>query len=375
MGAKVAYYEYIRSEEWKQIADAAKRRAGYRCQVCNRSSREVRLNAHHRTYERLGHERPEDITVLCEDCHKLYEDNKRKTKNRPLPQTTGQPTTPPGQPVRRFDAEVLPPPSSSAKGRRGEGGLSRKLGWGLIVVGAIALWILYMSMPSGQSAPEERGRAVIPTVARPTATPTWTATPLPTAIPSPTVGVEVGAAEHGAEIDEVQPVAASTPSVRMESLMADPARTVVNEGANLRGGPGTEYPVVGGAAAGEAVEIVGISAAGDWYVLANGAWIAAFLIDGAPAGLPIVDAPVAPVAAPVQVQPASAPAVVEPSRVEEVVVADAPSDECDPNYAGACIPNVGYDLNCGDVKAKDFQVLGEDRHGFDRDKDGTACES
>lgn len=74
------YYEYIKSPAWKRKADAAKERAGNRCQVCNRSKDEVQLDAHHRTYERLGHERPEDITVLCHDCHGLYEKNKKQRR-------------------------------------------------------------------------------------------------------------------------------------------------------------------------------------------------------------------------------------------------------------------------------------------------------
>jgi hypothetical protein len=74
---KVDYYTYIKSPSWKAKADAAKKRAGYRCQVCNRGKNDgAILNAHHRTYERLGNEHPEDITVLCEDCHSLYEHNK-----------------------------------------------------------------------------------------------------------------------------------------------------------------------------------------------------------------------------------------------------------------------------------------------------------
>jgi hypothetical protein len=71
---KVNYSEYIQSPAWKRKATAAKKRAGNRCQVCNGKGR---LDAHHRTYERLGHERPEDITVLCHKCHKLYEINKK----------------------------------------------------------------------------------------------------------------------------------------------------------------------------------------------------------------------------------------------------------------------------------------------------------
>ena len=68
------YATYIQSEEWRARAEDAKARAGYRCRVCN-SSRD--LNAHHRTYERLGNEDPEDITVLCHSCHELFHQYKR----------------------------------------------------------------------------------------------------------------------------------------------------------------------------------------------------------------------------------------------------------------------------------------------------------
>lgn len=68
------YQTYIHSPAWRARATAAKVRAGWRCQVCNR---EGGLEAHHRTYERLGRERREDITVLCRDCHRLYHANKR----------------------------------------------------------------------------------------------------------------------------------------------------------------------------------------------------------------------------------------------------------------------------------------------------------
>lgn len=77
----VDYYSYIQSEEWRQRANAAKHRAGHRCQVCNRPSRDVTLDAHHRTYERLGNEDPDDITVLCRNCHELYETS-RKMKQK-----------------------------------------------------------------------------------------------------------------------------------------------------------------------------------------------------------------------------------------------------------------------------------------------------
>ena len=85
---RVDYYEYINSPEWRRRANAAKALAGYRCRVCNRHADEVVLNAHHRTYERLGNEDPDDITVLCRNCHELYELNGRPPKK---PQQVAKP--------------------------------------------------------------------------------------------------------------------------------------------------------------------------------------------------------------------------------------------------------------------------------------------
>lgn len=63
------YDDYIQSKDWRERADAAKERAGHRCQVCYSPDQ---LDAHHRTYERLGNELPSDITVLCRNCHTLF---------------------------------------------------------------------------------------------------------------------------------------------------------------------------------------------------------------------------------------------------------------------------------------------------------------
>lgn len=72
------YKKYLRSAEWKKKAEAAKVRAGNRCQTCNRPRSEVQLEAHHRTYERIGRELPGDITVLCRSCHQSVEESKAK---------------------------------------------------------------------------------------------------------------------------------------------------------------------------------------------------------------------------------------------------------------------------------------------------------
>ena len=74
---RVDYYEYIKSDEWKILARTAKSCASYRCQVCNTPGDNSTLHAHHRTYDRLGRENLNDITVLCAGCHKIFHDNGR----------------------------------------------------------------------------------------------------------------------------------------------------------------------------------------------------------------------------------------------------------------------------------------------------------
>ncbi len=69
---QVDYYEYIESAIWQKRAFEAKKRVGFRCQICYIHEDKSILDAHHRTYDRLGNEAPEDITVLCRDCHELF---------------------------------------------------------------------------------------------------------------------------------------------------------------------------------------------------------------------------------------------------------------------------------------------------------------
>ncbi len=64
------YEEYLRTPEWRARRQEALKRAQYRCQLCN--TNQSPLEVHHRTYERLGAEVPEDLFVLCYSCHQWY---------------------------------------------------------------------------------------------------------------------------------------------------------------------------------------------------------------------------------------------------------------------------------------------------------------
>jgi 5-methylcytosine-specific restriction endonuclease McrA len=62
----VEYVRYMRSTDWKAKRLFALHLAGYRCQLCGGRGR---LQVHHNTYERFGHELMSDLIVLCGDCH------------------------------------------------------------------------------------------------------------------------------------------------------------------------------------------------------------------------------------------------------------------------------------------------------------------
>lgn len=61
-----SYAAYLRTEHWRRIRSRKLEQADHRCEVCG--SR-IQLQIHHRTYDRLGNERPRDLQVLCEICH------------------------------------------------------------------------------------------------------------------------------------------------------------------------------------------------------------------------------------------------------------------------------------------------------------------
>ena len=63
------YREYLETDHWRLKAEGAKDRASNRCQLCNSNNN---LQAHHRTYERRGCESHNDLTVLCDECHKKF---------------------------------------------------------------------------------------------------------------------------------------------------------------------------------------------------------------------------------------------------------------------------------------------------------------
>ena len=60
------YHAYIQSPAWGEKLKARIELAGHKCERCGKN---FRLQVHHKTYQRAGRERLQDLVCLCEDCH------------------------------------------------------------------------------------------------------------------------------------------------------------------------------------------------------------------------------------------------------------------------------------------------------------------
>ncbi len=84
---EIDYKKYLLSKEWKEKRAEAILLANGRCRVCNTSQR---LEVHHRTYDRIGNEIQDDLTVLCHSCHALF--SRRKENNKVKVKSIKQPS-------------------------------------------------------------------------------------------------------------------------------------------------------------------------------------------------------------------------------------------------------------------------------------------
>ena len=108
-------------------------------------------------------------------------------------------------------------------------------------------------------------------------------------LPAPADDAAAAASAAGAPLAAVPTPAPAAPAAA--------AAATVNTGANLRGGPGTDYPILAGLPAGQAITITGRSADGIWFALSDGSWVFGELVSNPPADVPVVAAPPVPAAA------------------------------------------------------------------------------
>lgn len=159
------------------------------------------------------------------------------------------------------------------------------------------------------AAPEQAASAEAAAETAPTEAPAEVPTEVPTEAPSPTP----------AELPT--PTPDTSPKAQILSPM------------NVRGGPGTDYNVVGGLQAGEAMPIVGKNAAGDWWQIQMGGglvgWVFGALVEaqGDTNSVAVVtDIPAPP--PPPEPEPVAQAAEPEPAPAEEA----APADPQNPHF-------------------------------------------
>lgn len=150
---------------------------------------------------------------------------------------------------------------------------------------------------------------------------------------------------------------------------------------NLRGGPGTNYPVVGTIRAGESLPAEGRN--GDWLYLGNGQWIAAWIVtvEGDLNSLPTQTAPAAPqqptqqsAAQPANPQPVQVTATTAPAQpaqpAQPVEQVPQPTQPPAPAYTCDCGKTCGAMASCEEAYFQLSCGCGQ----RDGDGDGVPCE-
>ena len=70
-----SYTEYLKGEDWAKKRRQALKRDGYKCFLCQQKHH---LHVHHMKYRKWYNVKPNDLVVLCEDCHKMVHDGRLK---------------------------------------------------------------------------------------------------------------------------------------------------------------------------------------------------------------------------------------------------------------------------------------------------------
>lgn len=70
------YNRYLTSPKWKAKRWAIAYSRGFVCEKCGRYCKD-NFEVHHKTYKRIFHEPSCDLMLLCGDCHRLVEIQKR----------------------------------------------------------------------------------------------------------------------------------------------------------------------------------------------------------------------------------------------------------------------------------------------------------
>jgi uncharacterized protein YraI len=251
--------------------------------------------------------------------------------------------------------------------------------------------------------PETDNSVQAPLVAEPTRTPVPTFTPTPqpaedtqtvasVATPAEPVVAAVTATPEQQEDPSPPPVDAPTETPLPEATEVVPLLTVAQDAVNVRGGPGTDYPVIGAASAGASFAVTGRNEAGDWWQICcvdgQPGWLFSSLVTvenvegvgiaaNIPAPPPTVAEPAAVAEAPAtnSPPPVEAPAPSSPPPAEQAPIQNVPgtAGNFDPSaqYHIVHYRVLGFDDNNGGIFNKGGQqfiflsVLDENGNGID----------
>jgi 5-methylcytosine-specific restriction endonuclease McrA len=68
------YQQHISSPDWMLLKNQILAQRGNRCERCGQSR--ISLELHHLHYRSLGNEQPEDVELLCQECHTLADEER-----------------------------------------------------------------------------------------------------------------------------------------------------------------------------------------------------------------------------------------------------------------------------------------------------------
>lgn len=152
--------------------------------------------------------------------------------------------------------------------------------------------------------------------------PTPTATTEPTAVVTDTTVATATATLTPTSAPEVE-----EPAEEPAAETTDQAQVVTESNINVRGGPSTDYPIVGTLQSGDSALITGQNAAGDWWQIqidGDSGWVLGQLVTAENAtAVPVVDAPPAPPT------PTAEPETVAEATAAEEAATDEATEETD----------------------------------------------
>lgn len=76
MTRQIMYQSHLSSKKWARLRKQKLIDANFTCERCGYSVEthivEIPIDVHHKTYERFGDERLDDLEVLCRHCHQAH---------------------------------------------------------------------------------------------------------------------------------------------------------------------------------------------------------------------------------------------------------------------------------------------------------------